>query len=169
MTIFPALRRSLPAWGLLALAGCTSAASNPYTPPPLPPNYRSTAAFYLMQEYIEDATGPAEIERFPSEDYAFLRASNVIKVRYPIIRKGNFFKGPTPGMRCVNIMSQRDSTHKDKLVVGRLAEDPTECKPDGNFEPFVELQQMADRSRACKRDNTYPCYISGDLTLMPRR
>lgn len=136
-------------------------------------DYREQVAFRLLGEYLDDARGPAEISR-PKAYAALLGDSNEFAVRYRVtprssIKGGAIFLDPNGPLRTRCIVVR---LHKDRLsfgdapmTIGRQKIDPETCGDGLAFEPFPELERMADKSRQCSAQGEKDCVL---YTNIPR-
>lgn len=138
----------------LALTACQS------TPPAFPPDYRMLIAYHLALDYEASGKGAAEISPMPRSGVGLIGAMTSLWVRYPVLATYQLL---TPGRvvpRCINISASTLSL-RDGLEVTRPRQDlGGNCPENADFVPFTELEGLAERIRACRREGTARCAVS---------
>lgn len=143
----------------------------------LPPDYRAKAAPYLVTDYVRDSIGRAEITSDVRSGQGLLGASSSVLVRYPVrthslgqqmIAKGwllNQMEKTENGMRCITLSIVRSiqTGGEDKFTASRPKVDETSCGEGRSFVPYTELEQVAQRLKACQAKGEERCLLSTNL------
>jgi hypothetical protein len=166
---------------LLLLSACqgsrTAGSGALNDPVDLPPDYRAKAAPHLVTEYVRDALGPAEITADVRSGQGLLGASSSVLVRYPVrthslgqqlIAKGwllDSMEKTETGMRCITISVGRSMATggETKFRASRPKVDGTSCGEGRSFVPYTELEQVAQRLKACQAKGEERCLLSTNL------
>jgi hypothetical protein len=167
---------------LLLLSACQATGTGDSgalnAPVDLPPDYRAKAAPHLAAEYARDAIGPAEITSEVQSGQGLLGASSSVLVRYPVrthslgqqlIAKDwllDSMEKTETGMRCISVSVGRgiQTGGETKFVASRPKVDGTSCGEGRSFVPYTELEQVAQRLKACQAKGEERCLLA---TSMP--
>lgn len=139
-------------------------------------DYRERVAFQLVDEYMKDGMGAAEIS-LPIAYNAPFGSTNEVAVRYPVsprhsIRNGAIFLDPNgpSRTRCVVIRLYKgvSSLGQAQMSIGRQKIDPETCGRTLTFEPFVELDRMVEKTRQCQARGDKDCVLYTNITKNKR-
>lgn len=141
-------------------------AAGPANEPLLPQNYRRLIAVALLQQYLSDGDGPAEISQ--PREIGLFRKTPVLIVRFRLSATGArgmllTFQNPPPRRyRCIEVEADRGVISGNRLMSFKHPrKDPGElCAERVAFEPFVELQQMAGKVQGCRQRGDKQCVIA---------
>ncbi len=131
--------------------------------PQLPAKFRQEIAPFLVTEYVKDAAGPATISQVETGSGP-LGASASVLIRYPIKGHG-VFGSETTYIRCIKAMTERNLSTggQDKFTVTRSRNDGEGCGGYEKTTPYVELERMAARLRACQAKGEERCLLSTNI------
>lgn len=137
--------------------GAVPASLPPAADPLVPPNFRQQVAVRVVQQYMTDADGPAEIA--PTSAGSF-------QLRFPVREdkaRGIYFirLGDGPRRRCIDASVERSffSDKKSIVLKTRKLDEWTTCG-SGPWEPFPELEQVVATIRTCVARGEQTCEIS---------
>jgi hypothetical protein len=176
------MKALLPAALLAVLTACQGAGS-PGGPGPLgadvelPPDYRRHAAAHLASDYVRDAIGPAEISAEPRQGRALLGVSSSVLVRYPVRTHSigqrmvardwllDSMEKTETGMRCITLAVERTLSTQGvpKFSATRPRQDGSTCGDGQSFEPYRELDEVAERLRTCRARGEARCLLTTNL------
>jgi hypothetical protein len=146
-------------------------------PVDLPADYRAKAAPHLVTDYVRDAIGPAEITSDIRSGQGLLGASSSVLVRYPV-RTHSFgqkliakdwlldrMEKTETGMRCITISVQRnlETAGEVRFRASRPKVDESSCGEGRSYAPYTELEQVAQRLKACQAKGEERCLLSTTL------
>lgn len=134
-----------------------AASQQPAASPLVPPNFREQVAAHVVQQYMTDAEGPAEIAQ---------TSPGFFQVRFPVREEktqGVYFirMGDGPRRRCIDASVERSFFSDKKSIVLKTEKIDywTTCG-DGPWEPYPELERMVATVRACLGRGEKTCELS---------
>lgn len=160
----------------VAQAQSSKPAAGPSGPPQFSSDYRSAIAMSLVHDYAKEGLGSAEITS-PVSGKGLLtpgenQGSVSLCVQYPVDAKAfSFLTSDGKKMRAIVISAHRSLLTGGKLSVRRSINDrgPPQCS--GETTRFVELENMAQKLKACQAQSGN-CSITrragtNDFTVQP--
>ncbi len=130
----------------------------------LPDNYRRQVAVSLLKQYLADADGPAVIERpMRNRITGVPRFTVRLRIKPEKATKTYFFDSKDGYYyRCIDF-EYRDPLFGDKKYFHSKwsrSDSHIPCSPYLIFEPFPELDEIADTIRKCREKGEAECAIS---------
>lgn len=131
----------------------------------LPVNFKQDVAVVLVAEYVKDSVGRATISEVWNGN-GILGANTSVLIRYPVKDKGFFASSNSTKTRCIKVELERSISTggQEKFSVSRSKTDGDGCYAYEKSSPYVELEQLAAKLRACKAKGEERCLLS---TTMP--
>ncbi|KQT45416.1 hypothetical protein ASG52_14715 [Methylobacterium sp. Leaf456] len=130
----------------------------------LPDNYRRQVAVSLLNQYLTDADGPAVIERpMRNRITGVPRFTVRLRIKPEKATKTYFFDSKDGYYyRCIDF-EYRDALFGDKKYFyskWSRSDSHVPCSTYLTFEPFPELDEIADTIRKCREKGETECAIS---------
>jgi hypothetical protein len=134
-------------------------------PVQLPTNVRNDVAVHIVSEYVKDAVGHATISK-PWNGAGLLGSNSSILICYPVRDTGFFASHDGTRMRCIKVEMERGLATGDEGIfsVTRSRTDGEGCHSYEETMPYVELERMAARLKACQAKGVDRCLLT---TTMP--
>ncbi|HZH52828.1 MAG TPA: hypothetical protein VEZ16_13215 [Microvirga sp.] len=131
----------------------------------LPADFKQDVAVVLVTEYVKDGIGPATVSEVWNGQ-GMLGANTSVLIRYPVRDKGIFASSDSTKTRCIKVELERSigTGGKEKFSVTRPRTDGEGCYAYEKTSPYVELERLAAKLRACKVKGEERCLLS---TTMP--
>ncbi len=124
-----------------------------------PPSFRAELATLLLTDYVKEATGPATISE-TVQSHGLIGANASVAIRYPAKVASYIFDPNLVMTRCIEVRAVRG--HGDKLEF-TMDRDAGSCSSYKRAEPYVELEQMAAKLKACRHKGEDRCLLSTNM------
>jgi hypothetical protein len=130
----------------------------------LPANFRQDVAVTLAAEYVKDGVGPATISEVWNGK-GILGANTSVLIRYPVRDRGIFAGSGDTKTRCIKVELERSVSTggEERFSVSRPKTDGDGCYAYEKTRPYVELEQLASKLRACRATGEERCLLSSTI------
>jgi hypothetical protein len=151
--------------GACQTAGSSGGAARTESEPlRLPANFRQDVAVALAAEYVKDGLGAATISDVWNGKGPLGENTSVL-IRYPVKDRGLFAASDSTKTRCIKVELERSigTGGRERFRVSRSKTGGDGCNAYEKTGPYVELEQLASKLRACRTKGEERCLLSSTM------